>query len=205
MKRRKISRIISLSVISLSIVIFFLISCKDRDAKRSFSEKNGMDSPVKANEIKVSSNAAAVVAAGQLQWDLPEGWKAFPGSGMHVAVLKTSSDTTALECTIASLQGDAGGLQGNTVRWLGQLGLTLPPSEIEKFLAKQEKFQTKGGFEMTLIDFNTLVNVDSDLGMLMGVIKPGENSYFIKMMGSKAQLVKVKKDFQKFCKSLSLQ
>ena len=205
MKRRKLFRIISLSVISLSMVTAFLISCKDRDGKRSFSEKNGMDSPVKANEIKVSGDAAAAVASGQLQWELPQGWKAFPGSGMHLAILKTSSDATALECTIASLQGDAGGLQGNTMRWLGQLGLTLPVSEVDKFLAKQEKFQTRGGFELTLLDFNTLVNVDSELGMLMGVTKPGENTYFIKMMGSKAQLIKVKKDFQKFCQSLSVQ
>ena len=205
MKRRKLFRIISLSVISLSMVTAFLISCKDRDAKRSFSEKNGMDSPVKANEINVSPAAAAAAAAGRLQWELPEGWKAFPGSGMHLAVLKTSSDTEAVECTIVSLPGDAGGMRENTARWLGQLGLTLPMTEIDKFLAKQEKFQTKGGFELTFLDFNSKVKVDSDLGMLMGVIKPGESTYFIKMMASKADLIKVKKSFQQFCQSLSLQ
>ena len=209
MKRRKVSRIVSLSIISLAIVAGFLISCKDKDEKRSFSEKNEMDSPVKANEIKVTPSAARQVAEGaesqQLQWDLPEGWKAFRGSGMHLAVLKTSAGENAVECTIMSLPGDAGGTRANTVRWLGQLGITLPMTQVDKLLEQQEKIKTKGGFELTLIDFNPLIKTDADQGMLIGVAKPGENSYFIKMMAPKADLLKVKKAFEQFCQSLTLQ
>ncbi len=42
-------------------------------------------------------------------------------------------------------------------------------------------------------------------GLMVGIAKPGENSYFIKLTGPRENMVKVKENFVKFSESLVLQ
>ena len=68
-------------------------------------------------------------AAGLPRWELPEGWKALPGSGLRAATIEIPSDEKPLELTVSTLGWDASdeqaGLLSNINRWRGQLGL--PP------------------------------------------------------------------------------
>ncbi len=123
---------------------------------------------------------------------------------MRMAIMKTSETEGGDECGIVSLPGTAGGLQANVTRWLGQLNITLPPESVEKFIAGQQKIKTRGGFELLLIDFGSLVKDAAGSSMLVGVTSPGDYSYFIKLTGKKGNLAKAKKDFESFCRSLSI-
>ncbi len=191
--------------------LLLLGNCRSKEEKKSYSEVKGFDSPVQAQAIKINPNADAQMPppsapsnAPKLQWELPEGWHDFPGSGMRMAVIKTSDAEGADECGIVSLPGAAGGLEANVTRWLGQLNITLPPESVEKFISSQQRIKTRGNFELVLIDFGSLVKDDAGTSMLVGVATPGNYSYFIKLTGKKSNLSKAGKDFARFCQSLNV-
>ncbi len=192
--------------------LLLLGNCRSKEEKKTYSEVKGFDSPVQAQAIKINPNTnmdaqmppASSGSAAKLQWQLPEGWHDFPGSGMRMAVIKTSEAQGADECGIVSLPGAAGGLEANVTRWLGQLNITLPPESIGKFISSQQKIKTRGNFELVLIDFGSLVKDDAGISMLVGVTTPGDYSYFVKLTGKKSNLAKAVKDFSRFCQSLSV-
>ena len=206
----------------LSLAMVLLFSCRDKAEKTSYSEIKGFDTPVKQQEIKVPAvsqadphagmqipegqdphaGIEAVSPAGKLTWQLPPGWAAYPGSGMYYAILKTGPGEDALEVAIVAMAGEAGGLDANVERWLGQMGRNLPPPKRSEFMSQKESIHTQGGLDLALFDFNTLVK-DGTLGsMMVGVVKPGEYSFFIKVKGKKSDLEKQKTEFVAFCKSL---
>ncbi len=207
----------------LSLFMVLLFSCREKNEKQSYSEVQGFDSPVKQEEIKVPADlpadphagmqmpdgqnppAGMVPAhpAGTLTWKLPPGWTAQPGSGMFYAMLTTGPDANAGQVSIIVLPGEAGGLPANVERWLGQLGLQLPGSAVQNFIAQSKKIRTQGNMDLTLLDFSSVVPGPGN-SMLMGITKPGDDSYFIKMMGPKAALESQKKNFLDFCSSLVL-
>ena len=145
---------------------------------------------------------AAPANATKLQWDLPAGWHDFPGSGMRMAVIKTSDTEGGDDCGIVALPGAAGGLNANVTRWLDQLNISLTPEGVEKFIAGQQRIKTRGNFELVLMDFGSLVKDGSGSSMMVGVATPGDYSYFIKLNGKKSNLAKASKDFARLCQSL---
>lgn len=146
--------------------------------------------------------AAAGTPSGPLKWQLPKGWTATAGSGMYYAIVRTSKEEKANEIGVLSLPGEAGGLQANAVRWAGQLGIQTSEDKIGDFLAKSAKIKSKGNMAVTILDFSSMVQADDATSMLVAIAKPADDSYFIKMTGRKADLVKHKQDFTQFCKSL---
>jgi hypothetical protein len=195
--------------LSLTIFVVFLISCREKTEKNTFSEVKGFDTPVQGQEIKmpVSPHTGGVpevsMTAQQLDWILPKGWTAKEGTGMYYAVFKTSDKSDADEGGIIVLPGEAGGLHANIERWAGQLGLSLPNNVWVGFVSSQKKLKSKGNLEVTLVDFSPMV-AKGGKSMLVGIVKPGEDSYFLKLTGSRESMVKTKADFLKFCESLVL-
>ena len=197
-------------VLSLSIFLVLLMNCREKNEKKIFTEVKGFDTPVQGQEIKMPANPHANVLppaaepAEKLSWTLPNAWTSEPGTGMFTARLRTSPNEDALEGGIIVLAGEAGGLFANIERWAGQLGLNLPQAKLHDFVSSQNKIKTKGNLELTLVDFNPLVEKDG-MSMLVGITKPGADSYFIKITGPKAKMIQTKNDFIKFCESLVLE
>jgi hypothetical protein len=163
-----------------------------------------MAEPVsEADPAKVSERPSGqATRAGDLSWTVPEGWKAFGGSGMFTAIFKTSGEKDADEGSVITLPGDAGGMRSNVERWIGQLGLQLDAGQVDAFMNRAEKLRAKGGFDVVLFDMNSLVTDAHASSMLVAVAKPGESSYFVKLMAPKASLADHKKNFKRFCESL---
>jgi hypothetical protein len=191
-------------------LVVFIMSCREKTDKKTFSEVKGFDTPVQGQEIKMPTNPhpemvpATAAPTQKLSYTLPKGWNAHVGTGMYYAVLKTSNDAEALEGGIIILAGEAGGLQANVERWAGQLGLTLSPTELTGFIAAQKRLKSKGNLDITFIDYSPIVDREGK-SMMVGITKPGDDSYFIKITGPKANLVKAREDFIKFCESLVLE
>ncbi len=198
-------------LLTISVFGLFILSCREKADKKTFSEVKGFDTPVQGQAIQMPTTmpeaapAAAQGPAEKIGWSLPQGWNAHVGSGMYYAVLKTSSKPDADEGGIVVLPGEAGGLQANVQRWLGQLSISLPANGMEEFIAKQKKIKSKGNLDLLLLDFNPLAAGNDSRSMLIAITKPGENSYFIKLNGTKENLTKEKNDFVKFCESLVLE
>ena len=107
---------------------------------------------------------------------------------MRVATFKAGEGKTAVETSVISLAGAAGGMAANVTRWMGQLGMDAPSGAgLDEFLAKQEKITTASGLSVTIIDFTQLQTgapADSD-SMIAAVVEGSANQVFIKMTGSK--------------------
>lgn len=142
---------------------------------------------------------------GKLKWTLPKGWTARAGSGMYYAIIKTSGEAEASEIGVLALPGEAGGLAANAVRWSGQLGIQTSEDKIGGFLSKSARIRSKGNLDVTLLDYNPVVKGDDGVSMLVAIAKPAEDSYFIKMTGRKADLLRHKRGFTQLCESLEFQ
>lgn len=146
--------------------------------------------------------AAGAETSARLSWQLPKGWTAEPGSGMYYAIIKTSAEASANEVGVLSLPGEAGGLQANTERWMGQLGLRASAAEVSSLLSKSRRFKSTGNLDVTLLDFSPLVKEDEAASMMVAIAKPAGDSYFIKMVGKKSALARQSRDFAALCNTL---
>jgi len=170
----------------------------DIPAHAGLAGKAAAGAPSAANG---SANGAAGTSA-RLAWQLPKGWTAQPGSGMYYAIIKTSADPSATEIGVLSLPGEAGGLQANAERWMGQLGLHASADEISSLLSNSRRFKSTGNLDVTLLDFGPAVKEDEGSSMMVAIAKPAGDSYFIKMVGKKSVLAKHRQDFASLCNTL---
>ncbi len=214
------TRLSLFAALSVAAIGAFLLSCREKPTKHTFSEVNGFDSPLKRQEIKLpetmsteasmgsgDASGAAVSphadhAGGKLTWNLPEGWNAHVGSGMFYAIVKTSPRQDANEAGIVMLAGEAGGLEANVERWLGQLGVQLTPEKMKAFIDDRKTLEAQGNLKVTCLDFTPVVANGESQCMLVGIVKPKENSYFVKLKGTQQSLLSERGDFVKFLESL---
>src|ERR1039457_6941126 len=68
-------------------------------------------------------------------WVAPQGWKQEAGSGMRLATFHLLSDAKAIDCSIVSMGGMAGGLEANLRRWMGQIGVQAAPDELSHLIS----------------------------------------------------------------------
>lgn len=138
------------------------------------------------------------VAATALSWTTPEGWHEEKGGGMRVATFKAGAGDLAVETSVISLAGSAGGMAANVSRWMGQLNLDVPSAvELDKFIERQETVKTTSGLAVKLIDFTQMQTDDQPEvpSMIAAVVEGSGNQVFIKMTGTKKA---VQKNFDAF-------
>ena len=133
------------------------------------------------------------VAPTSLSWSVPEGWQEEKGNGMRIATFKAGEGNTAVETSIISLAGQAGGMSANVGRWMGQLDMEIPSEEkLNEFISRQEKLKTASGMDVTFVDL-TQFQQDADgktPSMIAAVIEGPASQIFIKMTGSKEAVLK---------------
>jgi hypothetical protein len=112
-----------------------------------------------------------------------------------------------IECSIVSLGGEAGGLEANVIRWLGQLEIKEPDSNnLKEFINSQEKIKSSQGFEMVLVDFTKLQTKENPQkqSMMATILNNNDSTVFIKMSGSKKSVMDNRAAFKALCQSIQI-
>ena len=142
----------------------------------------------------VGSSGAVVseAARGGFDFLLPDGWRERPPGGMRVVNLEAGNSS---ECYIVELPGEAGGLKDNINRWCGQVGAQALGDDSVSALPT---LQCLGA----ACPFIELLGEGQD-SALLGVlrIRP-EGSLFVKMVGSRAEVLAERAGFVAFVESL---
>jgi hypothetical protein len=133
-----------------------------------------------------------------LSWLAPDGWEEKPGSGMRLVTFIAGG----IECTISSFPGDVGGLRANVDRWLGpgQLDANKTVEEISAFISAADSLSTRGGLSGVFLDFTRLTG--DGKSMLAAVLKKGDASVFVKLMGPGEVLDRERGKFLELAESL---
>lgn len=141
------------------------------------------------------SGTASEDSQSNLTWNLPKGWKQSPASKMRLATLRLASDPTAIDCSIISLPGGAGGLEPNLRRWMGQIGLDVPEDQFTAFMANAKD---------KVFDFSLLQKGadQSQKSMIAAMLTIDSNTIFVKMTGTVGSVSKNKKEFSSLIKSV---
>lgn len=153
-----------------------------------------------------SDELMASVSPVDLAWVTPEGWVEEKGSGMRLATFRTLA-TDAIECSVVSLGGQAGGIEANVVRWMGQIGISpLSGQSLAEFLSEQETAQTLNGVIVSVVDFSLLQKEapESAQSIVASFIESNDKTIFIKMTGSKKAVGKNKEKFVHLIESLKI-
>jgi hypothetical protein len=141
-----------------------------------------------------------------ITWVKPSGWVEQSGSGMRLATLTATIDSRDVVTSIVVLGGQAGGVDANITRWLGQIGFSLNASELSNFLASREVIKIISGEKAEIFDFTKLTKDLSvmDNSMLAAIILDDAQIIFIKTTGSSSDIAELKNDFTKFVSTLNL-
>lgn len=197
-------------LVVFSILLILLIgvqfSCKQDAQVESFTEESAVPAPASAKDPHAGLNMPATSSApSHFQWKTPEGWlEDNKSSGFRLASFIVKDGTDESVCTIIPLQGEAGGLKANIMRWMGQIGAQLEDGpQLDEFVAKQERFLTDGNFPAVLVDLTPLTTDPTGKSVLATVVTVAGNSIFIKMTGPKKQLELSKEKFRVLSRSFS--
>jgi len=177
----------SLPVIVLTaFILIFSISCGKKEEVRSFKEEiSKQESP--AMEPHGHGMNIPGAAQSDFKWDSPDGWTEIKTeSKLRLATYTVKSREKEAICTIIPLTGDAGGLKANVQMWLASIAdREYTDREIDDFISRQKKFSTRDNEEGIFIDFTPITGKESDLTIIVSVIKLKDKTLFIKLSGDK--------------------
>ncbi len=132
---------------------------------------------------------------GKLVWVLPKGWQQQPGQGMRLVSFHLINDPEAIDVSIISLGGMAGGLQANLKRWLGQINVD------DEALTAFIKASADNIFDFTQLQEG---QEQSNKSMIAAMLMVEDATVFVKMTGSIKAVTQYKKDFLGLVKSVHL-
>ncbi|MBF0489026.1 MAG: hypothetical protein HQL15_00225 [Candidatus Omnitrophica bacterium] len=137
-------------------------------------------------------------------WTVPEGWKEEAGQGMRLATFHLTSDEKAIDSSIVSLAGVAGGLEANLKRWMGQIGLESSATDLTGLINAASSIKIKGGQEGKVFDFTTiqLQGKPTDKSMIVVMLPMNNATLFVKVTGTLETVKKNKDDFFKLVQSI---
>ena len=146
---------------------------------------------------------AAGATANPLKWQTPSTWQELPGDSIRLATFLLERGGARAETTVVMLGGAAGGVEANVVRWLDQLGLSLPADELAAFLSAGEPVSGSRGLRLTLYDFTSLP-APQGVSMLVAVGPVLDQTLFVKMSGDGSLVAAARSDFVGLVRSLGL-
>ena len=123
-----------------------------------------------------------------LVWDMPQGWEQGLASSMRLASFHLVNEPGAIDVSIVSLPGGAGGLEANLKRWIGQIGLDVSEEQLTAFMtASKDK----------IFDFSKLqANADPlTKSMIVAMLDINQSTVFVKMTGTADSIGKHKNEF----------
>lgn len=153
-------------------------------------------------------------ARAHMTWTLPANWTVQPeGDPMRLTgfwapdparVAAGEPDPKPVDVSIVQLEGDAGGLTANVARWLGQI--KVPASQAEKAIAEATPVRIGSGEQGIIVDFTNMLSGDlTQTESIIGtIVTVGETTVFVKAMGGRERLQRLKPELIAFSKSLSV-
>jgi hypothetical protein len=129
---------------------------------------------------------------GAFDFILPDGWREQPPGGMRVVNLEAGNSA---ECYVVELAGEAGGLKDNIARWCGQVGAQALG---DAAVAALPTIQCLGA-SCPLLELLGEGQSSALYGVLL--VRP-EGSTFVKMVGSRDELLAERAGFVAFVQSL---
>lgn len=151
---------------------------------------------------------------GRFAWTLPAGWTVQPeGDPMRLTgfwapdpelTRKGETDPKPVDVSIVQLAGDAGGLEANVTRWLGQVAL--PPTLAKQAIADAKPIRTATGQTGILVDFTPYLSEDitQSKSIIGAILDGGDNTVFVKAMGARGHLPHIKAQLVEFTQGLSI-
>lgn len=116
-------------------------------------------------------------AAGDLSWDVPEGWRQQAGAGMRLASFTLEGDETGALTTLIVLGAGAGGVEANIRRWRAER--SLPPD------APTEPIRVGGNMDFVFVDMvNESIQAGDDLTTVGAIFDLGNRTAFLKFVGA---------------------
>ena len=211
----------------LCLFAFFFTSCEQKPQATHYKEVV-VQAPPQASPAAVSVAASPISAdphagldmsamAGLMPaaamgsatntlftWTAPQGWQEEPPSGMRLATFHLAADAKAIDCSIVSLGGMAGGLEANLRRWMGQIGLQATADELTHLIAAAPAIKIKTGQDGKIFDFTTIQTkaLARDKSMIVVMVIVDEATLFVKMTGTLGTVAKNKDDFFKLVASV---
>ncbi len=156
----------------------------------------GLDMPA------IMGSGASVTSS--YSWILPKGWKQGSNKGpMRLASFYIEEDPDAIDCSIVSLAGMAGGLEGNLKRWMGQVAIESSDTNLQKLINTAETIQTQGGLQAIVYDLTALKNVSANKSMIAAIISDKGATVFVKITGTSVHLKQNRDGFFELLKSLA--
>jgi hypothetical protein len=165
----------------------------------------GMQLPAGQNTPETQRALDASVARPPLSWQTPKGWLERKGSGMRLATFSAQDQNNAIECSIVSLGGQAGGFESNVIRWMKQINVNVPSDgQFKEFLSRQSTIKSTGNFPLTVIDLTELTEGEKTPSMIAAIAELPDMTIFVKMTGSKEALAENRDRFSELCESLNI-
>ena len=177
----------------LGVLVVLLSSCQGAPQERHYTEET-MEAP----SVNTSNRVLG------LSWDVPEGWRQEGADKMRLATFREASDPEAIDCSIVSLEGAAGGLEANIKRWMGQIELTASTKDLAFFIDSAPSISIQSGQKARVYDLARLKFTDDLIGktMLVVMIELSQSTVFVKMIGSFEAVKKNKNNFFKLIESI---
>ena len=123
-------------------------------------------------------------------WEVAQRWKPQPlGSLKKGSWEITNNSGGSAEVSVLVFPGDVGGDFKNVNRWRGQAGLE--PWNKATFNANKQPISV-GAFDGVLV---VLESTDSNQAIIGAIVPAGDNSWYFKMMGTRALVLEQKEAF----------
>lgn len=182
-------------VFSLCCVAF--IGCDQKPAERHYAEvvieapmpnpSAMMGDPHAGLGLDIPMVNATTRVQSDLTWDVPSGWQEVAGSGMRIATFKRADNPDAIDVSIVTLSGPAGGLEANLTRWAGQISLDLTANDgLSNLIDSAQVLKTQSGLELKIFDFTQLQKGldQSEKSTVAAMVEINGSTVFVKMTGT---------------------
>lgn len=151
------------------------------------------DREIKVYDILKETAGSGPTASVKPRWTVPSAWKELPPAGMRAASFSDAAgNEKELDISVVTFPGEAGGLLANVNRWRGQM--------------KLEPASDGGGIETLDVAGQPLQIVEfsepgQDHALLGAIFLRQDQSWFVKLTGSKATVAAEAARFREFVQS----
>jgi hypothetical protein len=198
-----------------------LLGCKEKQP-RYYSEIAFKPNPVAAGPMSGGMGGGSMPPMNAdlvditVTWKLPESWRvkdsanAMRIGSFYIADSSLADNGTidpkAVDVSVIQLGGEAGGLKANINRWMGQVGIKATPEEMDDLIKTAKRFKTQSGQAGLFIDLTDKLSGDMTQSKTIyaGIVTATKYSVFVKAMGERERVVKIKSQLKAFCESLTI-
>ncbi len=179
----------------------FLLSCSSDKAPRIYKE------------ILVRTGAKKI-SSSKFSYQLPPKWESFPFLAsrnsfvsppiLNFRIIKDGRITLG---TLTEIEGEAGEVENNVLRWMRQLGMRPMTSKMmQHWLQKQFHFKTKQGYKGIVVDLTTILSgsLNQKEFILASIIQTKKSKIFVKIKGHKQILIQNRPQILDFSRSIQI-